>query len=216
MKTKFFRVFALVLILALVPFAAFAESDASSGSSANTTADAAVADDSDTTGDTNDAGMPYVLNAFEGTNMDLTPYEGKAIWLNFFTGWCPYCMTEMPYIKQIFDDYDPEQVAILLVHVWDGETADDSQEVIEKYGLQDMTMIEDEQMTLAGLVGLQGYPTSFFIDKDGYLYAGTYGLDYDGMAQYMAELNVAKRPDTVAAGATAVVTATPAPDEVKE
>ncbi|MDD2396248.1 MAG: TlpA disulfide reductase family protein, partial [Sphaerochaeta sp.] len=89
----------------------------------------------DTTGDTNDAGMPYVLNTFEGTALDLTQYQGKAIWLNFFTGWCPYCMTEMPYIKQIFDDYDPEQVAILLVHVWDGETADDSQEVIEKYGL---------------------------------------------------------------------------------
>lgn len=194
MKTNIFRVITLVLILALVPFAAFAESDAAS------------------TADTNDAGMPYVLDAFEGTNLDLTQYQGKAIWLNFFTGWCPYCMTEMPYIKQIFDDYDPDQIAILLVHVWDGETADASQSVIEKYGLQDMTMIEDEQMTLAGLVGLQGYPTSYFIDKDGYLYAGTYGLEYDGMAQYMEELNVAKRSDAV----TAADTATPAPDEVKE
>lgn len=181
------RLVAMLLALLLVPLAALAQSEPAA---------------------TNADGKPYVLNAFEGTTLDLTQYAGKAIWLNFFTGWCPYCMTEMPSIKQVFDEYDPNEVAIILVHVWDGENADDSKAVIEKYGLQDMTMVEDQDMTLSGLVGLSGYPTSIFIDKQGYLHVGAYGLEYKAMVQYMEELGVAKR--TTAASSDTAATETPA------
>lgn len=151
--------------------------------------------------ETNAAGKPYVLNEFAGTALDLTQYKGKAIWLNFFTGWCTYCMEEMPEIKRVFDEYDPDQIAIVLIHVWDGENAGDSQAVIDRFGLQDMIMVEDQEMELAGMVGLQGYPTSFFIDKEGYLYDGTYTLDYSGMTGYMTGLGVGLRPDGTAAPA---------------
>jgi thiol-disulfide isomerase/thioredoxin len=184
MKRFVRRFLTLLAVLALVPFSAMAESDAA---------------------DTNDASKPYVLDAFAGTALDLTQYQGKAVWLNFFTGWCPYCMTEMPYIRQVFDEYDPNQLAIVLVHVWDGENAADGQAVVTKYGLQGMTMLEDEDMSLSGLVGLDGYPTSFFINKEGYLHAGTYGLDYAGMAAYMDELGVSRLD-----GGNAAATATPA------
>lgn len=43
----------------------------------------------------------------ENTGLDLTPNEGKAIYLNFFTGWCYYCMQEMPDIKTLYETYDP-------------------------------------------------------------------------------------------------------------
>jgi len=185
---KMNRLLAALMALVLLPFAALAQSEPTA---------------------TNADSKPYVLNAFEGTTLDLTQYKGKAIWLNFFTGWCPYCMTEMPYIKQVFDEYDPNEVAIILVHVWDGENADDSKKVIEKFGLQDMTMVEDQDKTLAGLVGLSGYPTSIFIDKQGYLHTGAYGLEYKAMVQYMEELGVAKRV-TAINSATVTATETPA------
>jgi thiol-disulfide isomerase/thioredoxin len=184
MRIRIQRFLALLAVLALVPFSAFAQSDAAD------------------TADTSAEDMPYVLDAFQGTALDLTQYQGKAIWLNFFTGWCPYCMTEMPYIRQIFDNYDPEQLAIVLVHVWDGEDAAEGQAVAAEYGLQEMIMVEDEDLALSNLVGLQGYPTSFFIDKEEYLYASTYGLDYDGMAAYMEELGVGTRAVTTDAVST--------------
>jgi len=188
MKRNLRMVLILFAVLTLMPLAGLAESD-------------------DTA--TNAEGMPYVLDAFEGTDLDLTQYEGKAIWLNFFTQWCPHCMTEMPYIKQVFDEYDPDQLAIVLIHAWSGEDADASKAVIEEYGLQDMIMIEDDDMSLCDMVGLQGFPTSYFIDKDGYLYGGTYSLDYDGMVAYMDGMDVGKRPaDTTSDEATA----TPAPE----
>lgn len=140
----------------------------------------------------NAAGKPYVLNEFDGTILDVSQYKGKAIWLNFFTGWCSYCMEEMPAIKQSFDAYSPDELAIVLVHVWQGENADDSAKVVERFGLQDMIMLEDEDMALSTLVGVAGFPTSIFIDKEGYIYGGAYALDFDGMAEYLDGMGVAK------------------------
>ncbi|NLI20701.1 MAG: TlpA family protein disulfide reductase [Clostridiales bacterium] len=176
----------LALAVTAMPFAA-AETAPAETAAADTTP-----------AETNEAGKPYVLNVFAGTNLDLTQYQGKAIWLNFFTGWCTYCMKEMPEIKRVFDEFDPDQLAIVLIHVWDGENGDDSKSIIERFGLQDMIMVEDEEMQLAGMVGLQGYPTSFFIDKEGYLYGGTYTLDYSGMVEYMTGLGVGLRPEATA------------------
>ena len=179
----------LALVMVTMPFTVFAE-----------TAPAA----------TNAAGKAYVLGEFANTPLDVSQYKGKAIWLNFFTGWCSYCMEEMPAIKETFDAYDPNEVAIVLVHVWDGENADDSAAVIEQFDLQDMIMLEDEQKTLATLIGLQGYPTSIFIDKDGYLSTVTYALDAAGMSAALDEMGVAKR----AATTDTTTQSTPAPSEV--
>jgi thiol-disulfide isomerase/thioredoxin len=131
--------------------------------------------------------------ALAESKLDLTPYKGKAIFLNFFTEWCPYCMQEMPAIKTIFNTYSQEELQIILVHVWDGEDERNTESIRQTYGLQDMTFFEDQDMGLARLVGLPGYPTSIFIDKDGYLEAGIpSALSLEQMAQAMESMGVSK------------------------
>ena len=79
-------------------------------------------------------------------------------------------------------------------------------------------MVEDQDRNLSNIVNLSGYPTSIFIDKQGYLHDVAYGLEYEAMAQYMDQLGVARRTDANGATATAPpaahvpgATATPAP-----
>ena len=187
MQKRFARFLSLLLTLLMIPIASLAEA-----APAETTPPERNAD-----------GMMYVLNAFDGTKLDLTQYKGKAIWINFFTGWCSYCMTEMPFIKQAFEAYSPDEVAILLIHVWDGENADDSAAVVKRFGLEAMTMIEDEDMSLSGVVGISGYPTNIFIDKQGYVKTGSYGLEYDQMAEILDGLGVAKADGQTPATETA-------------
>ncbi|MDD3411011.1 MAG: TlpA disulfide reductase family protein [Eubacteriales bacterium] len=144
---------------------------------------------------TNSKGMPYVLSDFEGTLLDPALYEGKAIFLNFFTSWCPYCMDEMDDIRKLYDTYDPEQAAILLVHVWDGEDDSATAKVVADHGLEGMTILEDSDFALARLVGVPGYPSSIFIDKEGYLYNGrSYAITYKEAAAYFDDMGVEKRP----------------------
>ena len=129
----------------------------------------------------------------QATALDLTPYEGKAIYLNFFTEWCHFCMQEMPDIKKVFETYDPEELQIVLIHVWDGEDASNTENIKATYGMEEMTFFEDEDRFVSYALGLQGYPLSVFIGKDGNVHMGQSGMmSYDQMAQAMEEMGVAK------------------------
>ena len=133
-----------------------------------------------------------LLNSY--TELDLTPYRGKAVFLNFFTEWCYYCMREMPDIKTLHDTYSEDELAIVLVHVWDGENADNTASVKEKYGLEDLTFFEDEDLMVASLVGLQGYPASLFLNPDGTLAgAANYMLTLDEMTEQLDGMGVARK-----------------------
>ena len=167
---------------------------------------------------TDDQGRPYVLDAFDGTALDLSQHKGKAIWLNFYTGWCSYCMKEMPDIKQTFETYDPDEVAIILVHAWSGEGADASAEVIERFGLEAMLHVEDQDLALSQIIGLEGFPTSIFINKDGYYTGRAYALSAEEMAGYLDGMGVALRDGAAAEAATDAATDAPtaAPETTAE
>jgi thiol-disulfide isomerase/thioredoxin len=131
-----------------------------------------------------------IFEYFEGSDLDLSPYKGKALFLNFFTEWCGYCMEEMDSIKQIFETYSQEELQIILVHCWSGEDATTTERVKERFGMEEMTFFEDETMSVAELIGLQGYPTSIFVDKEGMVDSVTYALSYEQMAEIVEGLGV--------------------------
>ncbi len=134
-----------------------------------------------------------VFALFEQVGLDLSPYEGKAIFMNFFTQWCGYCMQEMPDIKNTFDTYSPDELEIILIHVWNGEGQEASDEVVAKYGLEEMNVFEDTDLAVTQMVGLQGYPASLFIDKEGNLVVGyNYMITEDIIEETMIELDVSK------------------------
>ena len=106
---------------------------------------------------------------FKYTTLDLNPYKGKTVLLNFFTEWCYYCMQEMPDLKTVNGLYDPEQFQMVLVHVWDGEDETSTENVKAKFGMEDMVFFEDTDRMVASVVGLLGYPATSIVDPDGTL-----------------------------------------------
>lgn len=101
------------------------------------------------------------------TSLDLTPYLGKTVLVNFFTEWCGFCMQEMPDLKTVHELYDEEAFEMVLVHVWAGEDERNTQNVIERFGMQEMIFFEDTDCSVAALMGLPGYPTTLFITPEG-------------------------------------------------
>ena len=112
----------------------------------------------------------------EYTALDLEPYLGKTVLINFFTEWCYYCMQEMPDLKAVNDLYDPDSFQMVLVHVWDGEDETSTENVKEKFGMEHMTFFEDTDRMVASVVGLQGYPATLVVGPDGMLSAGQAGM----------------------------------------
>lgn len=130
------------------------------------------------------------------TDLDLTPYLGKTVYLNFFTEWCYFCMQEMPDIKQMYDTYDEDALQIVLVHVWDGEDESNTESVKEKYGLEDLTFFEDKDFTAATMVGLQGYPASLFLNPDGTIATGAnYLLTWEDMSAQLDAMGVQRKAE---------------------
>ena len=127
----------------------------------------------------------------EYTTLDLTPYLGKTVIVNFFTEWCTYCMQEMPDFRKINDLYDPEQFQMVLVHVWDGEDESNTQSVKDRFDMHHMTFFEDEDRAVASLVGVPGYPATLIADGEGNVIAGQSGmLTYDVLTAFLDELGV--------------------------
>ena len=97
---------------------------------------------------------------FEGSDLDLTPYKGKALFLNFFTEWCPYCMEEMDSIKKVFETYSPDELQPILVHCWSGEDASNTERVKELWP-GEMTFFEDETMSILEMVSTDSHQHLF-------------------------------------------------------
>ena len=130
----------------------------------------------------------------ENSKLDLTPYEGKAVFLNFFTEWCGYCMQEMPDIQKAFETYSQDDLQIVLIHPWDGEDAKNTESVRKRFGMEAMTFYEDETLELPRAFQLQGYPTSIFIDKEGNFFDLVVGmLTPEALDAILNEMSIPKK-----------------------
>lgn len=132
----------------------------------------------------------------EYTKLDLTPYLGKTVLLNFFTEWCPYCMQEMPDIKAIHELYDDEAFEVVFVHPWQNEDAQNTENVKAKYGLEDMIFFEDEDNLVTYILGVPGFPTSVFLHPDGTIAAAApFKITLDDLTMQLDQMGVPREAE---------------------
>jgi thiol-disulfide isomerase/thioredoxin len=53
------------------------------------------------------------LESLSGKSVDLTDYEGKIIFLNFWATWCRPCLLEMPSIEKAMNELKDENIVFL-------------------------------------------------------------------------------------------------------
>lgn len=106
----------------------------------------------------------------DGNPINLSDYEGKFIALNFFGVWCKYCMEEMPDLQEVYSEYGGDDFVILLVNATTTENIgkDGVKDWYEKGGYT-MPMMMDLDGTALEIYPVSGFPTTYFINKDGYI-----------------------------------------------
>lgn len=157
--------------------------------------------------------LPYFLNQFEGTPLNLKDYWGKAYLLFFFTENSQDCAKQIPEIKRIYESYSSDELQILMIHEWANETYDNTQNVITNYGLENLTFFEDEDMAVAKKINIPGCPMTIFMNEGGYLFdAFVYAVNYDLMAEVLDAMGVSRGTPTTPAPATP----SPAPQATPE
>jgi thiol-disulfide isomerase/thioredoxin len=96
-----------------------------------------------------------------GDQVSLADYEGTPIVLNFWASWCSPCREELPALIELAERH-PE---VALVGVNYQDAAADARALQEEIGF-DWPSIGDPRGELGAELGLQGMPTTFFLDAD--------------------------------------------------
>ncbi len=113
----------------------------------------------------------FTLKNAKGESISLSDYQGKIVFLNFFTTWCTYCEIEMPDFQEASLKY-ADDVEFLIVDVFTSENVSQA-EVVDWYESRGFTMemVIDVEGITSQDYPVTGFPTTYFIDRDGYVLA---------------------------------------------
>ena len=114
----------------------------------------------------------FTVLDWDGNEVQFSDFVGKPIVLNFWAHWCGPCQMEMPEFNAVYEELEGE-VTFLMVHV--GAAVDDGKEKVTEGGYT-FPVVFDTESQAAAIYGVNAFPTSFFIDKDGNLRAYYVGM----------------------------------------
>lgn len=139
----------------------------------------------ETSGETEESGKQtiaapdFTLVDQFGNSHTLSEYKGKTVFLNFWATWCGPCRMEMPYIQKVYEEYGSNGGDVIILGVANPKTeeypnnSDVSQEEVEHF-LSENGYTYPVVMDLGGSIfatyGIQAFPTTFMIDKNGNVY----------------------------------------------
>lgn len=116
----------------------------------------------------------FKLKDLDGKDVKLSDYKGKVVILNFWAVWCKYCIEEMPDLNALNKDLQKDNDAVILaVNVQ--EPIDKVKNYLKTNNI-DLKVVLDSDGNISKTYGVEGYPTTFIINKDGSLYTYIPGL----------------------------------------
>lgn len=148
-------------------------------------------------------GTTYQLTDLDGKPIRLADLRGKAVWVNFWTTWCPPCQSEVPILRDLSERYRDRGLVLVAISVQETSPAD-VKAYAERYQLG-YTIGFDGSGTIFHAYKGYGLPTHVFIDPNGVI-ASLVGAPLDE-AGAIAHIE----PILPAAGGTALPSASLAP-----
>lgn len=113
------------------------------------------------------AGAPapdFSLLDLEGQSVSLSDQAGNPVLINFWATWCGPCRIEMPFIEAQYQANKDNGFAVLAVDF--DEPKADVEAYVRSLGLT-FTVLLDPGGVVNDLYRVRGYPSSFFIGRDG-------------------------------------------------
>jgi peroxiredoxin len=142
----------------------------------------------------NDDGTTYQLTDLDGKPIRLADLRGKAVWVNFWTTWCPPCQSEVPILRDVSARYKDRGLVLVAISVQETSPADVAS-YAARYGLG-YTIGFDGSGKIFHAYKAYGLPTQIFIDPNGII-ASIVGAPLDeagASAQIEAILPAASGP----------------------
>jgi peroxiredoxin len=114
----------------------------------------------------------FTLKDVNGRTVALSSLKGKVILLNFWASWCPPCRAEMPSLNRLYNEIKAKGFEVVAV------SSDNSLSHIREFLVKsrvDFTVLFDEKKTVTLQYKVFSMPTTFLIDKEGFIVEKYYG-----------------------------------------
>lgn len=117
----------------------------------------------------------FTLSTLDGGTVSLSDYRGKAVMLDFWSEWCPFCTAEFPVMQQEYERFRDEGFVILGVHRTDTESEAIARRFIEKTGATFPILLDVDDKIYRTFVKVRAMPASIFIDREGVIRSRIFG-----------------------------------------
>jgi peroxiredoxin len=114
----------------------------------------------------------FIIQDLNGKAVSLEDYRGKIVFLNFWATWCPPCLLEMPSMEKLHTQFKNKDFAILAIDLQ--EDPDKVRSFKERFQLN-FPILLDADASVAAAYGIISIPTTYLVDRNGYLVGGALG-----------------------------------------
>ncbi len=123
--------------------------------------------------------LPPNYNKIPARMINLSDYKGKVVILDFWATWCPPCRKGIPDLIEIKKEMKGKDFEIIGISLDSftrgGATKDDVVPFIKSHGINYPIVLGDPSIAQR-YGGIRSIPTSFVIDKEGYILSYYQGL----------------------------------------
>ena len=103
-----------------------------------------------------------------GQPVDLAAMRGQVVLLDFWATWCGPCVAEMPFLKELGEQYGPRGLRLIGISA-DGGTKQQLQVFLARHGYDRPQHFDGKgtRNEIAVAFGVASYPTTYLIGRDG-------------------------------------------------
>ncbi len=104
--------------------------------------------------------------AIDGGTFRWGDYAGGPVVLSVWAPWCPHCQVELPRLNEVMTEFPDVQFVTVVTSIGD-QPGPDPAVFLQDNGIVAPTAIDDGTQKLANVLGIEGYPTLYFVGSDG-------------------------------------------------
>ena len=116
--------------------------------------------------------VDFELRDLSGATRRLSDFKGKVVFLNFWATWCGPCRFEMPSMERLYKSLKGKGLEIVAVNLQEDRKS--VQRFVDEHGLS-FPVLLDSTGRIGATYGARSIPTTYVVDRDGFVIAGTIG-----------------------------------------
>ena len=107
----------------------------------------------------------WKLKDVEGKTVTSDQFKGKVVVLDFWATWCPPCRTEIPGYITLQKKYAADGLVVVGISM-DTDGTEPVRKFMKEFCIN-YTVVMGNDDILGAFAPIEGYPTTFIIDRDG-------------------------------------------------